>query len=290
HVAIAPDPEPPSKTATEPTYGLPLPDELVLSCLARASRLHYPILTLVSKTFGSLTASPELYQNRSLLNRSEKCLYVCLQFPTEPNLRWFTLCRKPDKTVNKTESLSELSNLVAVDHKLYAINKEDDVTSCSSNVFFLDCRTHTWVVEGLVDSASGRSVFLTKDLVEFGSACLIEKIYYCYGSTGEFLWSNNSAEVDGWKKVEGLEGLSKLARYSNVNLVDCSGKMVVFWDKYVPAGNKEKMIWCAEISLEMRSSGEQVWGKVEWFDALLKVPKSYKFVYSIAATGTMVPL
>ncbi|WZZ41328.1 hypothetical protein YC2023_037587 [Brassica napus] len=181
---------------------------------------------------------------------------------------------------NQTKPLTRQT----VDHKLYAINKEDDVTSCSSNVFFLDCRTHTWVVEGLVDSASGRSVFLTKDLVEFGSACLIEKIYYCYGSTGEFLWSNNSAEVDGWKKVEGLEGLSKLARYSNVNLVDCSGKMVVFWDKYVPAGNKEKMIWCAEISLEMRSSGEQVWGKVEWFDALLKVPKSYKFVYSIAAT------
>ncbi|XP_013632623.1 PREDICTED: F-box/kelch-repeat protein At5g48990-like [Brassica oleracea var. oleracea] len=178
----------------------------------------------------------------------------------------------------------EWSNLVAVDHKLYAINKEDDFTSCSSNVFFLDRRTHTWVVEGLVDSASGRSVFLTKDLVEFGSACLIEKIYYCYGSTGEFLWSNNSAEVDGWKKVEGLEGLSKLARYSNVNLVDCGGKMLVFWDKYVPAGNMEKMIWCAEISLEMRSSGEQVWGKVEWFDAVLKVPKSYKFVYSIAAT------
>ncbi|XP_022567533.2 putative F-box/kelch-repeat protein At4g39600 [Brassica napus] len=238
-------------------------------------------------------------EDGSLLNRTEKCLYVCLQFPTEPNLRWFTLCRKPDKTVNKTESLSgnilvpvqirnsppiEWSNLVAVDHKLYAINKEDDVTSCSSNVFFLDCRTHTWVVEGLVDSASGRSVFLTKDLVEFGSACLIEKIDYCYGSTGEFLWSNNSAEVDGWKKVEGLEGLSKLARYSNVNLVDCGGKMLVFWDKYVPAGNKEKMIWCAEISLEMRSSGEQVWGKVEWFDAVLKVPKSYKFVYSIAAT------
>ncbi|CDY66883.1 BnaCnng52730D [Brassica napus] len=198
-----------------------------------------------------------LYLFRLKIKIISNSLIFFFSFPTEPNLRWFTLCRKPDKTVNKTESLSELSNLVAVDHKLYAINKEDDVTSCSSNVFFLDCRTHTWVVEGLVDSASGRSVFLTKDLVEFGSACLIEKIYYCYGSTGEFLWSNNSAEVDGWKKVEGLEGLSKLARYSNVNLVDCSGKMVVFWDKYVPAGNKEKMIWCAEISLEMRSSGEQ---------------------------------
>ncbi|CAN6980326.1 unnamed protein product [Brassica oleracea var. botrytis] len=54
---------------------------------------------------------------------------------------------------------------------------------------------------------------------------------------------------------------------------------------YVPApgGYKEKMIWCADISLEMRGS-EEVWGKVEWFDAVLKVPKSYKFVYAKAAT------
>ncbi|KAG2295416.1 hypothetical protein Bca52824_042085 [Brassica carinata] len=37
------------------------------------------------------------------------------------------------------------SDIVAVGHKLYAINKEDDVSSSSSNVFFLDCRTHTWV-------------------------------------------------------------------------------------------------------------------------------------------------
>ena len=85
--------------------------------------------------------------------------------------------------------------------------------------------------------------------------------------------------------MDGLEGLPKFARYSNVKLVNCGGKLVVFWDKYVPApgGYKEKMIWCADISLEMRGS-EEVWGKVEWFDAVLKVPKSYKFVYAKAAT------
>lgn len=59
---------------------------------------------------------------------------------------------------------------------------------------------------------------------------------------------------------------------------------MVFWDKYVPAsGYKKKMIWCADISLEMRS-GEEIWGKIEWFDAVLTVPRSYKFVSAIAAT------
>ncbi|KAF2565985.1 hypothetical protein F2Q68_00024873 [Brassica cretica] len=177
--AIGSGEEPPSKKlAIEPTTNLPLPDELVLGCFARASRLHYPILSLVSKTFRSLTSSPELYQTRSLLNCTENCLYV-----------------------------------------------------------------------------------------------------------GELLWSNRSTESDVWRKVQGLEGLPKFTRYSNVYLVASGGKLVVFWDKYVPArgGYKEKMIWCAEISLETRSS-EVVWGKVEWFDAVLTVPKSYKFVYSIAAT------
>ena len=101
----------------------------------------------------------------------------------------------------------------------------------------------------------------------------------------ESFFGLTAKQIDGWEKVDGLEGLPKFARYSNVKLVNCGGKLVVFWDKYVPApgGYKEKMIWCADISLEMRGS-EEVWGKVEWFDAVLKVPKSYKFVYAKAAT------
>ncbi|KAG2288923.1 hypothetical protein Bca52824_048527 [Brassica carinata] len=377
--AIGSGEEPPSKKlAIEPTTNLPLPDELVLGCFARASRLHYPILSLVSKTFRSLTSSPELYQTRSLLNCTENCLYVCLQFPNDPCLRWFTLCRKPDKALKikkkkkkkkKKESSTsgnvlgqvrilgspppvEWSNLVAVGHKLYAVRDGP----CSSDVFFLDCRTHTWVetpslrlahtfseCDGMMYLPGGsespdslnfvqvfdvktqtwnpvppeKKIFRLRDLqgrayenndvaasssrrwlvvarlkdcttsVEgSGTLCLIEKAFYRYASSsGELLWSNRSTESDVWRKVQGLEGLPKFTRYSNVYLVESGGKLVVFWDKYVPArgGYKEKMIWCAEISLETRSS-EEVWGKVEWFDAVLTVPKSYKFVYSIAAT------
>ncbi|KAL0721958.1 hypothetical protein Bca4012_036557 [Brassica carinata] len=118
-----------------------------------------------------------------------------------------------------------------------------------------------------------------------GTVCLVEKTLYRYESSGKLRWSNNDAERDVWRNVKGLEGLPKFTRYSNVHLVESGGKLVVFWDKHVPApgGFKEKMIWCAEISLETRS-GEGVWGNVEWFDAVLTVPKSYKFVYAIAAT------
>ncbi|KAH0854587.1 hypothetical protein HID58_063688 [Brassica napus] len=327
--------EPPSKKpAIEPTTNLPLPEELVLGCLARVSRSHYPILSLVSKIFRSLTSSPVLYQTRSLLNRTENCLYVCLQFPNDPNLRWFTLYRKPDKALNnkkkkkKETSSGYVLGQVRIGHRLYAISDGP----CSSNVFFLDCRTHAWVetpslrfdhslpecggmmylpggsenpdslkcvevfnvmtqiwnpvppeekifrlrdLQGrayknndVVASRRSPVVVRLKDytlhLVGSDTLCLIENTFYRYDAS-------SSGKL--------------FTRYSNVYLVESGGKLVVFWDTCVPArgGFREKTIWCAEISLET-GSGDGVWGKVEWFDAVLTVPKSYKFVYAIAAT------
>ncbi|KAL0711994.1 hypothetical protein Bca4012_018972 [Brassica carinata] len=192
----------------------------------------------------------------------------------------------------------EWSNLVAVGHNLYAINKEDDA-SCSSNVFFLDCQTHTWVetpslrfahtipgIDGMMylagsyknpDSLKCVEVFNTETQT-WKPVPLDKRI-----STARDFQGNKCFPY----KAKGLyKGLGRVCYllFDRENILS-GGKMVVFWDKYVPArgGYKEKMIWCAEISLEMRSS-EEVWGKVEWFDAVLTVPKSYKFVYAIAAT------
>ncbi|EOA22686.1 hypothetical protein CARUB_v10003390mg [Capsella rubella] len=73
---------------------LHLPDDILLNCLARVSRLYYPTLSLVSKRLCSLVASLELYETRTLLGRTEKCLYVCLRLSSETKPRWFTLCRR----------------------------------------------------------------------------------------------------------------------------------------------------------------------------------------------------
>ncbi|CAH2070629.1 unnamed protein product, partial [Thlaspi arvense] len=84
-----------------PVNNMPyLPDDLVLNCLARVLRLHYPILFLVSKRFSFLIASIELYQTRTFLGRIESCLYVCLRFSSRSNVHWFTLCRRPTQTPN----------------------------------------------------------------------------------------------------------------------------------------------------------------------------------------------
>ncbi|XP_020875009.1 F-box/kelch-repeat protein At5g49000-like [Arabidopsis lyrata subsp. lyrata] len=87
------------KQSPELTPNPSLPDDLLLTCFARVSRLYYPTLSLVSKSCRSLVTSPELYKTRSFLNHSETCLYVCLEFPPDPNQRWFTLCRKPNQTL-----------------------------------------------------------------------------------------------------------------------------------------------------------------------------------------------
>ncbi|CAA7047224.1 unnamed protein product [Microthlaspi erraticum] len=68
---------------------LSLPYDLLLTCVARISRLYYPSLSLVSKTFRSLLDSPELYKERSRLGQTESCLYVCVSH-TNAN-RWYTL-------------------------------------------------------------------------------------------------------------------------------------------------------------------------------------------------------
>ncbi|XP_010489786.2 PREDICTED: F-box/kelch-repeat protein At5g51250-like [Camelina sativa] len=151
-----------------------LPDDLALSIVARVSRLYYPILSLVSKSFRSLVASPDLYKARSLLGTTESCLYAC--FNCLSGFRWFTLCRKPDhhqtltnneeeeeekkKTSTTTTTTtsgyalasipipntpySEFASMVAVGSEIYNIGAEQPGKSPSSSVFILDCQSHTW--------------------------------------------------------------------------------------------------------------------------------------------------
>ncbi|EOA19614.1 hypothetical protein CARUB_v10002890mg [Capsella rubella] len=156
--AIKNEEEPLVKNQKKTLHILSLPDDLILSCLARVSRLHYPTLSLVSKSFRSLLASPELYKTRSLLGRTESCLYVCLRFPPEPNKRWFTLSINPNQTVdNKKTSCTLLipiptdpyshpahfSSLVAVGCNIYNFGGSH-VDGPSSRVSILDCKSHTW--------------------------------------------------------------------------------------------------------------------------------------------------
>ncbi|CAA7012921.1 unnamed protein product [Microthlaspi erraticum] len=137
-----------------------LPHDLLMTCVASVSRLYYPTLSLVSKSFRSLLASTELYKARSMLGHTDRCLYVCLKSSDE--WRLFTLCRKPNKTLTNKEkrkssgyvlvtvptirSLRDgFSSLVAVGSHIYNIGSGSSYyNEPSSSVTVLDCRFHTW--------------------------------------------------------------------------------------------------------------------------------------------------
>lgn len=58
-----------------------LPDSVVLSCVARVSRLDHP------------TVSPELCRTRLLIGCTEPSFYVCLRIVPDPTPGWFILTR-----------------------------------------------------------------------------------------------------------------------------------------------------------------------------------------------------
>ncbi|CAA7049889.1 unnamed protein product [Microthlaspi erraticum] len=104
-IAIAPttasaamnsDVEPPQNKET--TFSS-LPEEIVVSFLARISKTHYPKLSLVSKSFCSLISSFELDFPRCHLKKLENFFYVCLQLPDRSLPSWFSLWIKPDQTL-----------------------------------------------------------------------------------------------------------------------------------------------------------------------------------------------
>ncbi|KAG7537174.1 Kelch repeat type 1 [Arabidopsis suecica] len=367
------------KRSPESTSNPSLPYDLIVNILARVSRSYHPNLSLVSKSFRSILASPELYQTRTLLGKTETFLYVCLRFPDEANPRWFTLYRKPNQTLTKKKKKKkedssgtllapisilnspplELTCLIAVGSYLYAINAAIDDSPCS-NVWYLDCRTHTWLdsprmriahtdtpydgnvylagssespdslncvevyntetqawnpgppkrsifelenLEGTIYIRKAMSPWLatafkpkvsTSELVGLHtilsqvSSCTIDKVDYHYRSNYppgvNLTWRKNNTEGVVFGILQGLEGLPQFANSSTVKLANYGGKLVVLWDEYVQRFEyKKKMIWCAEISLEKRNTKE-IWGKVEWFDAVLTVPKSYKFMCAQSVT------
>ncbi|EOA26143.1 hypothetical protein CARUB_v10019577mg [Capsella rubella] len=69
-----------------------LPDDIVISVLARVPRRYHPILSCVSNKLRSLVSCSELHKTRSLLGKN--CFYVCFENLFDPSKiyhRWFTL-------------------------------------------------------------------------------------------------------------------------------------------------------------------------------------------------------
>ncbi|CAA7057606.1 unnamed protein product [Microthlaspi erraticum] len=127
-----------------------LPHDVVLNCVARITRSHHPVLSLVSKSFRSLVASPELEATRSLIGNPEKLLYVCLRLKNNPS--WFVLSQDPKRKLipipsypNFPNQHPDSSTVVSVGSEIYLIGGfVKGKRKRSRRVFLLDCKSHQW--------------------------------------------------------------------------------------------------------------------------------------------------
>ncbi|EOA34611.1 hypothetical protein CARUB_v10022171mg, partial [Capsella rubella] len=123
-----------------------LPDKLVMNIVARVPRLYHLTLSLVSKR--SLMASPELYKVRSLLGNTETCLYFCLRLTRRESQSWFTLCRKPNKTLTNDDHSSNspfahFSDIVAVGS--YCKIENVAYSTARGTVVWFDTKLGMWI-------------------------------------------------------------------------------------------------------------------------------------------------
>ena len=130
---------------------LSLPEDVIIDILARLSRFDYPKLSLVSKYFQSLVASPELYARRSLLACTEDFVYVVLDdINTSYSYfyDWYILCQKANgshclvRAPSTSPSMYYHASFVAVGSRIYVFGGIDQ-TNMTTNAFCMDCTSHT---------------------------------------------------------------------------------------------------------------------------------------------------
>ncbi|CAA7057653.1 unnamed protein product [Microthlaspi erraticum] len=126
-----------------------LPDDVAMNCLARVSRLEHASLSMASKSYRSLVASPDLYKTRSLMGRTETYTYVCLRTPPpNPSPRWYILRRKNGSSdlmpiPGLPTQAPEASSVAVLGWGIYVMGGLIEGKP-TSDVWLLDCRTHKW--------------------------------------------------------------------------------------------------------------------------------------------------
>lgn len=104
------------------------------------------------------------------------------------------------------------------------------------------------------------------------AVCVIGNIFFGLNSRDtELHWLDPKGRF--WSRLRGVEDVCISCPVDRCKVVESGGNMVVLWDEC--DGDQENMIWCAEISFERRVGDEiEIWGKVEWCDVVLRLPKS----------------
>ncbi|XP_013660338.2 putative F-box/kelch-repeat protein At2g29810 [Brassica napus] len=133
--------EQPGEVETAPSLES-LPDVLIEHIIARVPRSNHPELSLVSKLFRRIIASPELRLTRSHLAISEHVLYALLAFPLHPPSWYILNASLRLRRVNTLPPMPSGSAVVTIGHEIYVIGGSNGSEYLTS-VTVVDCRTHT---------------------------------------------------------------------------------------------------------------------------------------------------
>ncbi|EFH41493.1 hypothetical protein ARALYDRAFT_330849 [Arabidopsis lyrata subsp. lyrata] len=131
-----------------------LPDDIIVDIIARVPRTCYPTISLISRRFRSIIASPELYTRRSLLRCTEHCLYALIYNPKNGHYHWYILRRRkgfiliPSLPIMHTHG-----NSVALGSKIYVYSNR-----VTSSVLTIDCTSNTVQPSFNIPKAMGETV------------------------------------------------------------------------------------------------------------------------------------
>lgn len=136
-------------SGSSPTSFSSLPYDVALNCIARVSRTHHPTLSLVSKSFRSLVASPDLKAERFRIGKNDKCLCVCLDLNNfNPNPSWYIVSSTPKHKLIPVASFPyqypSLSAVVSIGSDIYIIGGSVVKGKRSRRVYLLDCQSRQW--------------------------------------------------------------------------------------------------------------------------------------------------
>ncbi|VYS65362.1 unnamed protein product [Arabidopsis thaliana] len=264
-----------------PSSFLSLPEDIVLSCLARIDivlpkalsclqelplvEVGSEIYTVGSHIYHAMWVHNELTGNgrkapSMMVGRMEP--HVCV---LGEKIYVMGGCR-PDESTNWAEILPMDGNICVTIKKKNVESKKKKKNVESKNKkkdFVYLLKEKKWEV--VKDHSS---------LVE--KYCVIENVEYTYADKRCWWMETTSSEESSeeWRLVNGLTGLDAYV-INDTEFCTYGGKLLLFWDSPALSPlDQTKKIWCAVILLD-KSLNDEVSGQIEWADVVLTVPVSY---------------
>ncbi|CAH2060074.1 unnamed protein product [Thlaspi arvense] len=255
---------------------LSLPEDVIVDILARVSRFDYPILSLVSKHFRSLVASPEIYARRSLLGCTEHCLYALAYDRDNDVYRWYILRRKANGNsrfvlIPSLPAMPSIGSIVAVGSMIYVfggINKYN----LSTSALTIDCRSHTAQPLTSIPEPMFHTI---ADIMD-------RKIYVTgYSYFDDFVWKKVmvvfNTETQKWEEPGVVKANIELGNIHHYCCVVMSGKLYTRDDDnsyvYDPMENK----WETDEMLHSKkwNNAHVVDGVLYYFDRVENIIRTY---------------